>query len=137
MKYIIYTDGGARGNPGPAAAAFVIWYEEKVLYENGVYLGEKTNNEAEYAAVVASLRWLLKQPTFPQEITFYLDSQLVVGQLTGKWQAKKPQMAELRDTCLNLLNQLEVKWDCFYVPRAQNARADGLVNQTLDLALNL
>ena len=134
----IHTDGGARGNPGPAACAFVATDDRgHLIHQQGFYLGVATNNQAEYQAVIAALKWLNEQMhKWPNEqiVNFYLDSQLVVNQLNGNFKVKdiclKTKFLEIRNY-LDQLGQLEIR-NFEYVPRSQNAAADLLVNQTLD-----
>ena len=82
-QLIINCDGGSRGNPGPAASAFVIQENGNTIHEEGVYLGVATNNVAEYQAVLGCLRWLSKEKLTDVSLNFILDSELVVKQLTG------------------------------------------------------
>ena len=83
----IFCDGGARGNPGPAAAAFVVFSGNKTLAKEGKYLGSTTNNQAEYNAVLLAMKWLLKNKSNidGKKVDFYLDSELVVKQLMGEY----------------------------------------------------
>ena len=133
---LIYTDGGARGNPGPAACAFVATDESgAIIYQQGFYLGVTTNNQAEYQAVIEALKWLSLQTTKDQQLTanFYLDSQLVVNQLKGLFKIKDPNLKikylEIKKLIAN--SQLLIA-NFTYIPREQNSAADRLVNQTLD-----
>lgn len=155
MKLKIYTDGGSRGNPGPAAAAFVV-YEveseggpstryarsgssvspaEKLREKRGKYLGVKTNNEAEYQGVIEALGYLrdLGDLGGPEEVFFYLDSSLVVNQLNGKFKVKE---ARLRDLLIEVrgreqaLSPVPISYQ--HVPREKNWEADEQVNLTLD-----
>ncbi len=132
----IYCDGGARGNPGPAAGAFVAKnQEEKILHQTGKYLGEKTNNEAEYNGVILALDWLISQKGKLNgfELTFYLDSKLVVNQLNGYFKIKNSRLRELIARIKIL--EPQVKANIFYkfIPREQNQLADQLVNLALDM----
>jgi len=134
MKMTIHCDGGARGNPGPAACAFVVSIEGAHIYEEGSYLGETTNNVAEYSAAVKALEWLETYPS-PQEITsleFVFDSELVVKQITGVYKIKSPHLAQLAQRVLSLARELPVTPTYRHVLRADNREADLLVNQTLD-----
>src|SRR4030067_1533833 len=81
----IYCDGGARGNPGPAAAAFLVFENNKVIYRKAIFLGKRTNNFSEHTAVYLAFNWLLKNyhPGVISKIIFYIDSELVVNQLRG------------------------------------------------------
>lgn len=133
MKYVIFTDGGSRGNPGKSACAFVVYSDKKkVVFEQGLYLGVKTNNEAEYLGVLSCLKWLKNSSERPESLTLKLDSKLAVEQLSGRWKIKDARMQILCDQCLKLLKELGLKPEIIHVPRAENARADALVNQVLD-----
>lgn len=133
---IIHTDGGSRGNPGPAAAGVVMLFEETVIEEEGVYLGNKTNNEAEYQAVLHAIKHLpsVLERLPVTSIEWRLDSMLVVQQLSRKWKIKEPRMATFATEIWKLLADLSVKSVFTYVPRAQNAAADAVVNKVLDEA---
>lgn len=131
MSVVIYTDGGARGNPGPAGAGVVILQDGKVLAEVQKYLGPvQTNNWAEYEAVVLALE-KAKKLGLTGDIEFRLDSKLVVEQLMGNWKIKeptlKPQVAKVKA----LLADFGVV-SFTYVPREENKEADRLVNEAID-----
>jgi ribonuclease HI len=135
MELIIHTDGGARGNPGPAAVG--IFYEAGDWFETfEQYIGETTNNVAEYTAVKMALQeWPRLQLSHQLEIdriSFKLDSQLVVMQLLGKYKVKEPGLQVLCREVLGLLVGLGVPYAFTHVPRAENTRADKLVNHALD-----
>ena len=131
---VIHTDGGSRGNPGPAAAGVVVLLNEEVVKEEGLYLGIKTNNEAEYQAVILALTVLpgLINAHQATEIIWKLDSMLVVQQLNKVWKIKEPRLATFAQDIWASLAQLPVRSTFTYVPRAQNAAADAVVNLTLD-----
>jgi len=133
MQLIIHTDGGARGNPGPAAIGVVIEENGKEIAGFGKTIGETTNNVAEYTAVIEALQKIKK--IHHTEIIFYLDSTLVVNQLNGIFKIKDARLRELF-TKIKILEQ-EVGGEIHYVsiPREQNRRADYLVNRALDDAL--
>lgn len=131
----IYCDGGARGNPGPGAASFVVIDKEgSVIKKESKFLGEVTNNIAEYRAVILALRFLSENSYNSQYgfINFYLDSELVVKQLTGEFRVKNRNLKDLF-LKVKILEQ-KVGKKIFYnnVPREQNKLADYLVNQKLD-----
>lgn len=129
----INCDGGARGNPGPSASAFVVKdTNQQIIHEQGFYIGNTTNNQAEYHAVVEALKYLAKNhPT--ARLTFYLDSQLVVNQINGTFKVKDPNIKIKYDTVQRIIKESNLNINKFeYIPRAQNSRADFLVNQTLD-----
>ncbi len=132
MKLVIHTDGGARGNPGPSAVGVVIESPEGPLTSFGLFLGVGTNNQAEYKAVIAALSWIKTNAPTASEVDFYLDSQLVVSQLSGDFKVKHPKMQVLKREVDLKLGQLKLPAHFHYVPRSQNYQADALVNQTLD-----
>lgn len=125
----IFTDGGARGNPGPAGTGFVIWDDDELVYRGGEYLGETTNNVAEYTAVIHALE---KAKTLGgQKIALYLDSELVVKQLQQKYKVKNPDLAKLFVKVWNLMQQFS-QVTFTHVPREQNTEADRQVNLAID-----
>lgn len=129
-RLAVYTDGGARGNPGPAAIGVVIKDERgKIIHQFGRTVGETTNNVAEYLAVLAALEWL-KVQTQPVTANFYSDSSLVVHQLKGEWKIKEAHLRQLVERVHRLENDLVVTYTA--IPREQNTAADAQVNQALD-----
>ncbi len=138
MTLKIFSDGGARGNPGPAAASFVAQNDAgNILGKCGKYLGNNiTNNVAEYHGVILGLKWLLSQPAIiggrSLVINFYLDSELVMKQLTGQYRVKDSKMKILIVEVKNL--EIKLKFPVKYqlVPRHENKEADRLVNEVLD-----
>ena len=141
ISLTIFTDGGARGNPGPAAMGIVIYDSSgEIVHEHQEYLGEKTNNEAEYSAFEYSLRWLSKNAgiiTKPvSHVSWKLDSLLVVEQLNKKWKVKEPRLQKIVTELSHQLSALSFPFTIAHVPRKENAYADKLVNQALDSALS-
>lgn len=144
-KIIIHTDGGSRGNPGPAAIGVVIEMADQINSINLVnlinlsrYIGEATNNVAEYKAVLEALIWVKENLGFEDvELNFFLDSQLVVEQLKGNYKMKneglKPLFWEIREMVMLIKGGVTFT----HVPREQNKDADLLVNKALDEALNI
>lgn len=138
QKILVYTDGGARGNPGPAAVAFEIFFENfesRKIISFGKKIGKATNNVAEYTAVVEALKWLVNnKDKFPQniEIHFFLDSNLVVNQLNGLFKIKDLTLINLLFTIKGLQQKLTNNIYYSHIAREKNTRADVLVNQTLD-----
>ncbi len=127
--YYLFTDGGARGNPGPAACAFFLFNDQELVDFGGIYLGETTNNVAEYSALVNGLKSAIKNGI--KELECRLDSELVVKQIGGQYKVKEPQMQKLNGQVCELMDQFtQVKF--VHVPRAQNKFADKLVNTVLD-----
>jgi ribonuclease HI len=157
MKLVIHTDGGARGNPGPAACAFVLEQieAESVIHREicGKFLGVKTNNEAEYQAIAEALKWIKENQgnrgNWParnasrseagggnkgkiEEILFKSDSLLIVSQLSGKWKINDREL----QTMVLEIKKLEREIGCViryqYIPREANREADREVNRVLD-----
>lgn len=136
MTLNIFTDGGSRGNPGPAAVGVIIKdTANKILHGFGQCIGTATNNVAEYQAVVVALQWLLQQPTKPQSIKFFLDSTLVVNQLNGLWKLKDSRLRQKVILIRQLEASLSTKITYTAISRAQNSRADLQVNLALDRTL--
>jgi ribonuclease HI len=130
MRYRVYTDGAARGNPGPAAIGIVIQDAEgHTLYEASRSLGTKTNNEAEYLALIAALEYLKDSRIAAAD--FFLDSELVVKQLNGVYRVKEPRMQSLYGRVTMLLNAVPQR-SFTHIRREENARADALANEALD-----
>ena len=134
MSIVVFTDGGARNNPGPAGAGVVIYQDGEKKAEVAQYLGEKqTNNWAEYEAVVIALGKLLEMGLRDNDITFKLDSQLVVEQLSRNWKIKEPTLKPQADKIWELLEDFGTV-TFTHVPREENKEADKLVNQAIDNA---
>ena len=127
-KLTIFTDGGARGNPGPAGIGVHI--KEGGDYKE--YIGEATNNQAEYKAVVLALN--KAKELGGEELDFYLDSKLVVEQLNGNYKVKDSELAKIFIQIFNL-KQTFKKVTFSHVPREQNKEADKLVNEAIDEAI--
>lgn len=128
--YTIHTDGGARGNPGPAAIGVVIEQAGQVVAELHRYIGETTNNQAEYQAVHAALIWVAEH--HGTAVDLYADSELIVKQLRGEYKVKNKDLAPWVMKCQHLMNQIGTV-RLHIVRREQNVAADALVNQALDL----
>jgi len=129
-RCIIYTDGGARGNPGPAAAAGVIvGHDGAVLAEVTDYLGTTTNNVAEYKALILTLRRALELGC--TRVAVKMDSELVVKQIAGLYRVKDAKMVPLHAEVRRLLARFDAQ-SVEHVSRASNKHADKLVNAVLD-----
>ncbi len=129
-KLIIHTDGGARGNPGPAGIGVVIYNEHKeLLREYSDFLGVATNNQAEYKAVILALR--RAKDLEAEEISFFLDSELVVKQLKGEYKVKNQDLASLYLEIHNLSVDFK-KITYTHVRREFNKEADRLANEAMD-----
>lgn len=141
MKLDIFCDGGARGNPGPAAVGVVIkWKMEKGIWKMekfGKKIGRATNNVAEYKAVIEALKWLIKNKNIigkPLTINIFLDSRLVINQLNGFFKIKNSNIRELILAIRGLEQEVGGKIFYSFIPREKNRLADTLVNQSLNKA---
>jgi ribonuclease HI len=135
-KLIINTDGGSRGNPGPASIGVLVKKDDQIIFQLAKTIGVATNNDAEYKAVASALEWLDQQQNLSEEVEFLLDSKLVVEQLAKRWKIKEPRLLGLAQNCWKLISNLQSKHKTkiffTHVPREQNADADALVNYALD-----
>jgi len=129
----IYTDGAARNNPGPSASAFVVVKRGKVVHSASAYLGKKTNNEAEYTAIILALRYAIKNGENKVYIT--TDSMLVSQQISGTFKTKSQKLAKYLEKVKKLSAQLK-EFKITYAPRETEfiAEADRLCNEILDIA---
>ena len=132
MILTIYTDGASRGNPGKASYGFVVFNDKKEkIHEEGKYLGIKTNNFAEYTAVIKALEYVEKSFSRDLEIKFFMDSKLVVEQLSGRFKIKSLNLIPL----IKSIKVLTAKFsfvDYEHIPRSMNSLADTQANKALD-----
>jgi len=130
IRLTVHVDGGARGNPGPAAIGVVVSGPDgEVLDEVAERIGVATNNVAEYRALLRGLERAAALGA--REVDLVNDSELVAKQLTGAYKVKHPAMKPLYEEAMSALGGFD-RWSIRSVPRAQNARADALVNAALD-----
>lgn len=139
LSYTIYTDGGSRGNPGPAATGFVIEGPAIGKVEQGEYIGQTTNNVAEYSAVIHALKKLKSligtEKASQAQIHVFADSELLVKQLNGQYKVKDPGLKSLFVELWNA--RLDFGSMTFtHVFREQNKGADAMVNAALDKEAN-
>lgn len=129
--FLVYSDGGARGNPGPAAIGIVIKKEGKTVAKISQTIGETTNNQAEYKAVIEGLKKLKELDPSPG-VEWFVDSELIAEQLNGRYKVKNEGLKELfwqvRDLIISLGGRVVFK----SIPRRENREADKLVNKALD-----
>ncbi len=135
-KVIIYTDGGSRGNPGPAGIGGVVYDREHLKEIDTVskYIGVTTNNQAEYQALLATLEKAHKLGA--KEVDCYLDSELLVKQMRQEYKVRDINLQPLFVKVWNLsMNFKRISWH--HVPREKNKRADQLVNEALDAQIKM
>jgi ribonuclease HI len=136
VNYSVYCDGGARGNPGPAGIGFVVFNSRgKPLTKAAKFIGEATNNVAEYWAVIEALKWFkgkIKSTGKNLRIKFFLDSMLVVNQLNGFFKIKNSGLRNLIVKVREKEGLLAAQISYHFVPREENQIADNLVNRIID-----
>jgi len=132
VKLVLHVDGGARGNPGPAAIGVVVSNPDGgVVDELSERIGPATNNVAEYQAVLRGVD--RARELGATEVEIVGDSELIARQLTGTYKVKHPAMRPLHQQAIAALSGFD-RWSIATVPRAENSRADALVNAALDAA---
>jgi len=140
-KIVVYTDGGARGNPGLSGAGLYIADEQgKTLHQDAIFLGHKTNNEAEYLALTHAVLAIegMSLSDADTHLDFYLDSKLVVEQISRRWKIKELRLQELAAAIWQKLSTLPHSQISFtHVAREKNKIADLLANQAMDRAAAL
>jgi broad specificity phosphatase PhoE/ribonuclease HI len=136
VKVVIEADGGSRGNPGPAGYGAVVWTADRstVLAETKQAIGRATNNVAEYRALIAGLDDGLKLGATEAEV--FMDSKLVVEQMSGRWKVKHPDLVELHAQARKLASRFD-RISYAWVPRDRNSHADRLANEAMDAAAGI
>lgn len=128
-ELLIHIDGAAKGNPGPAAIGLVGHTPEgDPVFEHSRYIGETTNNVAEYTALIQGLKIALEKGF--KKVRVASDSELLVRQINGLYRVKTPHLQTLFDQAVRLMEQFK-EVDVFHVPREQNKEADALANQAI------
>lgn len=131
--YKVYTDGGSRGNPGAAAYGFVIiGPADEIVVQEGRKIGVTTNNQAEYQALVAGLEALAGLVGHGDRVVCYLDSQLIVRQLTEIYRVKSADLRPWLETVRQRVAALPASVEFKHIGRELNKHADALVNAALD-----
>ena len=128
----IFTDGAARGNPGPAGIGIIIRNDEKVLLEVADYIGTATNNVAEYTALIRGLEEALDMDIDRAEV--FADSELMVKQIKGEYRVKNEGLLPLYQQLMPLIKKFK-HFSIAYIPREKNKRADKLANKGIDNAI--
>ncbi|MCL5970378.1 MAG: ribonuclease HI family protein [Patescibacteria group bacterium] len=130
----VYSDGGARGNPGPAAIGIYVADDNgKKIYSHGEKIGVSTNNQAEYKALIKGLLWVLENKDKTEgKVNFFLDSELVYFQIIGKYKIKNSDLRNLLFKIRELETQVGGEIKYFHIPREKNRQADKMVNMALD-----
>ncbi|MBX4206108.1 ribonuclease HI family protein [Candidatus Microgenomates bacterium] len=130
----VFTDGGSRGNPGPAACGIHILLDDKELFRGGKYLGVKTNNIAEYSGLIIAINWVITnfQKYKFSKVLFTMDSELIIKQIKGEYKVKDIKMKELYAVAKEKLQDLDTEYQFKHTLRSGNKIADKIVNDILD-----
>ncbi len=128
-KVTVFTDGASRGNPGPAAASFVILHDDVPIVEYAEQIGNRTNNYAEYTAMIRALECCRRMGV--SKLRLHSDSELMVKQMRGEYKVKHADIIPLHDRASDLVAAIG-RVEFVYVPRKENAAADRLGNAALD-----
>jgi ribonuclease H / adenosylcobalamin/alpha-ribazole phosphatase len=136
VKVVVEADGGSRGNPGPAGYGSVVWSADRaaVLAESKEAIGRATNNVAEYRGLVAGLTEAASLGA--AEVDVFMDSKLVVEQMSGRWKVKHPDLAPLHQQARSIAARFD-RITYTWIPRAKNTHADRLANEAMDAAAEL
>jgi ribonuclease HI len=149
MPYILYTDGGARGNPGISGIGVAIYHTNtpvqaitplfvkqndlSPIHTISRFIGTATNNTAEWTAVIEGLEWLCKKSYNNEPLLGYLDSELVQRQMLGIYKVKHPDLKVFHNRFQKLIKHWQ-QYNFIHIPREQNSLADLLSNQGMDMA---
>ncbi|MDO8553490.1 MAG: ribonuclease HI family protein [Candidatus Micrarchaeota archaeon] len=133
MSLVIYTDGACYGNPGPMGVGVVAYKDDKIVWELSEYIGEGTNNIAEYTALIRALEFA--SSTLEKTIHIRSDSELMVKQLTGKYKVKDIKLKVLYGKAIHLCGGLQVTFE--HIPREKNELADELSKKAIEKHLKL
>ena len=127
--FVVTADGGSRGNPGKAAYGAVIYENEKLVKEIGQFIGQASNNVAEYEGLIAGLK-AVNEIDPAATILVKMDSKLVVEQMSGRWKVKHPNMQKLAKQAFAAHDPKLVSYQ--WIPREENSHADSILNDVLD-----
>jgi ribonuclease HI len=130
-NFKLFCDGGSRGNPGKAASGYVLFEDDKIIYEGGKYLGIATNNEAEWQAVTLGSAYVLEKYGTETNLEVYLDSELVQKQITGLYRVKQPHLKPFFEQ-IKIIQKQFASITFTHVYREKNKDADRVVNEILD-----
>jgi len=127
--FVVTADGGSRGNPGKAAYGAVIYENDKLVKEIGQFIGQASNNVAEYEGLIAGLK-AVNEIDPAATILVKMDSKLVVEQMSGRWKVKHPNMQKLAKQAFAAHDPKLVSYQ--WIPREENSHADSILNDVLD-----
>jgi len=129
-RFIVFTDGASRGNPGKSGIGVVIKNSDhQTIHQIKKYFPRLTNNQAEYQALIIALNYVCENNI--KEASFFTDSQLLSNQINGNWKVKHPEIIKLYHDACKLTKKLD-KFEIAYIPRKENSEADSLANMAID-----
>lgn len=131
----LYTDGAARNNPGPAGAGIIIKREKSIILKEGFFLGNKTNNQAEYLALILGLLLVKKHFTTGESLTIYSDSELLIKQMNGLYRVKNPDLQHFFRVAYMMSNDFNPLFK--HILRAENKEADMMANRGIETKNNV
>jgi ribonuclease HI len=134
-EWRLYVDGASRNNPGPSGAGIVLMKNGKTELKKGFFLGTKTNNEAEYLAVLLGIFFLKQHMHAHDAVIIISDSQLLIRQFKGEYRVKKPELQQLYNLAMKLLHQIQ--YECYHVLRQDNEAADEMANYGIDKKIQI
>jgi len=126
----LYTDGAARNNPGPAGAGIIIKRNSDIILKEGFFLGSKTNNQAEYLALLLGLLIIKKHLKNDESLTIYSDSELLIKQMNGQYRVKNPALQHLFRVAYMISKDLKPTFK--HILRAENRDADAMANRGIE-----
>lgn len=131
----VYIDGAARNNPGPSGSGICLMREQAILFEQGFFVGTRTNNQAEYLGLLIASYFVKEYAKHHETILVYSDSQLLVRQMTGVYKVRDPLLKKMQFVAYELLRPYNVKFCHIY--REHNVRADLMANRGIDKSVPL
>lgn len=129
-KWVLYTDGASRRNPGPSGAGIYVLKNNIFSFQKGFFLGKKTNNQAEYLALVLGLYYVKKQISTDDALYIMADSELLIRQMKGMYRVKNADLKKLFDISQALL--INIKHSFCHIEREHNVGADAMANHGID-----
>jgi ribonuclease HI len=133
MQISVSTDGGSRGNPGISGIGVIISDEQsRIIHKISKFIGIKTNNEAEYSALLEALTWVRDHQAEFVQVKFYSDSQLLVRQINGKYKVKAANIKPLYQLAISVLSDIHIPCSFHEILREKNSLADELANLAMD-----
>ena len=134
-QWHLYVDGASRNNPGPAGAGACLYKDGKVAFKKGHFLGKKTNNQAEYMALLMGLYYAQQKLPAGSPLSIFADSELLVRQMNGVYKVRSPELKPLQHMAYAMLNHFD--YVIQHVFRAGNEQADALANEGIDKKIKL